>query len=267
MRNTPKFILNTIILLAILLPALISKAETPEVNKSTNFIYNNITYLTSGTGFFVSNNVIITNEHVVQHCKSIKIRGAVEPGFAEIIGTDKLNDLALLKTTKSPRIVAPLRGDIPIKIGEEVTVMGYPKTSGIDGNYMIRKAIITNNHDIYDGIERIQFTDSVEKGNSGGPLLDNNGTVLGVIVGKMNFYLSSDNAEVATPLKTTSVAITLSTLKNFLIKHNIYYRIDNTIYKYADNYMENKVKDYLVNIQCIKNNLNVKADTQPSLIR
>ncbi len=211
-----------------------------------------IIHISSGTGFFVSNDSIITNEHVVHECKSIRIRGAVEPAFATLVSVDKKNDLALLKTSRSPIMAAPLRGDLPIEVGEEVSVMGYPLEHGMKGSYLIRKAKITKDSDVLDGAERIQFTDSVEKGNSGGPLLDSNGTVIGVIVGKVSFYLAGSDIKNTQPIKTSSVAITLDTLKYFLDKNRISYRIDNTLYKFEDSYMENKAKDYIVNIQCVK---------------
>jgi len=219
-----------------------------------------VIHISSGTGFFVSNDSIITNEHVVQDCKSIRIRGAVEPGFATLAYVDKKNDLALLKTSRSPIMAAPLRGDMPIAVGEEVSVMGYPLEHGMKGSYLIRKAKITNSDDVFDGVDRIQFTDSVEKGNSGGPLLDTNGTVIGVIVGKMNFYLAGADPKTTAPLKTSSVAITLDTLKHFLDKNHIFYRTDNTLYKFEDSYMENKAKDYIVNIQCAKDEQAVTND-------
>ncbi len=213
-----------------------------------------VTHFTSGTGFFVSNNYIITNEHVVQGCKSIKIRGAVKDANIELYAIDKENDLALLKTSKTPGRIAPIRGEIPLHINDNVTVIGYPLDRSIKGSYLIKKAKIIDTEDYYAGIERIQFTDSVEKGNSGGPLLDENGTVIGVVVGKMSFYLadsSSDETE-AKPVKTTSMAISLDTLKNFMDDNNVFYRTDNTYYYYPDKNMEEKAKQYVVNVHCIK---------------
>ncbi|MCE3231827.1 MAG: hypothetical protein K0R98_84 [Rickettsiaceae bacterium] len=214
------------------------------------------THFTSGTGFYVSNNYIVTNEHVVQGCKSINIRGGnIKPGYATLESIDKKNDLALLRTSINPMRIAQLRGDeIPVNKGEEVTVIGYPLERGIRGDYMVKKAVITDPEDLYDGIKRVQFTDAVEKGNSGGPLLDDNGNVVGVVVGKMSFYLAEavENNSDAKPVKTSSMAISLDSLRNFLINNKIYYRSDNTRYHYPDKWLETKAKDYIVNVHCMK---------------
>ena len=214
------------------------------------------THFTSGTGFFVNNNYIITNEHVVQGCKSVKIRGAVNPTYAKIQAIDTENDLALLKASHGPERVAMLRGEeMPAYEGEAVTVMGYPLESGIRGQHVIKKATITDAHDVYDGISRIQFTDSVEKGNSGGPLLDDNGNVIGVIVGKMSFYLAdASTAEgiAPKPVKTSSMAISLDSLKSFLNANNVYFKENHIQYNHPDEWMEQKAQKYIVNVHCIK---------------
>jgi S1-C subfamily serine protease len=211
-------------------------------------------HFTSGTGFYVTSNYIITNEHVVRGCSSISIRGGIKPTYASVRAVDKVNDLALLKTPQVPERIAQLRGgDAPLKKGEEVTVMGYPLERGIRGQYLVKKAVVTDTHDIYDGTDRIEFTDSVEKGNSGGPLMDNNGNVVGVVVGKMSFYLADDSSGIeAKPVKTSSMAISLESLRSFLTANKVYYSTDNTIYNYPDKWVEHKAKKYIVNVHCVK---------------
>lgn len=229
-----------------------------EAPKTANFDNTKrFSHFTSGTGFFVDNHHIITNEHVVQGCKLIRIRGAIKPSYAKIKATDKRNDLALLKTPRSPKKIAALRSDnIEIKTDEDVIVVGYPLEHGIRGQYIVKSAKITDTQDVFEGNKRIQFTDSVEKGNSGGPLLDGNGTVIGVVVGKMSFYLADSspyNTENSVPVKTSSMAIPLDNLKNFLKQNNIAYRTDNVVYGYADKQVEHKARDYIVNVHCVKN--------------
>ncbi|PIR39656.1 MAG: hypothetical protein COV35_03895 [Alphaproteobacteria bacterium CG11_big_fil_rev_8_21_14_0_20_39_49] len=213
------------------------------------------THFTSGTGFFVNQHNIITNDHVVQNCKYIKVRGAIEPDYATIVLRDKANDLALLQTSSSSKRVAMLRGEgLPVKVGEAVTVMGYPLEHGIKGDYIIKKGKITDTEDVYQGIKRLQFTDSVEKGNSGGPLLDENGSVIGVVVGKMSFYLADSDmtGENAKPVKTSSMAISLDSLREFLDDNRIVHRSSGIRNAMADKWMERKAKEYIVNVHCIK---------------
>ena len=144
--------------------------------------------------------------------------------------------------------------DIPVTIGENVTVIGYPLEHGIKGNYLIKKGAVTDTEDVYDGIKRIQFTDTVEKGNSGGPLLDENGSVIGVVVGKMSFYLADSDmsGSNAKPVKTSSMAINLDSLRNFLGENRVVYRSSSIRHAIADKWMERKAKEYIVNVHCIK---------------
>jgi serine protease Do len=213
------------------------------------------THFTSGTGFFVNRHHIVTNDHVVQNCKYIKVRGAVAPDYATIVVRDKINDLALLKTSSPSKRVALLREEkLSVEIGEQVTVMGYPLEHGIKGDYIIKKGKITDTEDIYQGVKRLQFTDSVEKGNSGGPLLDENGSVIGVVVGKMSFYLADSDmtGENAKPVKTSSMAISLESLRQFLDENRIVHRTSRVQKLIADKWMERKAKEYIVNVHCIK---------------
>lgn len=224
-----------------------------------NVTKKKLLHVTSGTGFYINNNQIVTNEHVVKDCKYIKVRGAVKPTNATVAFKDTVNDLAVLRTSASPRRSAKLSGkDIPLKVGEDVTIMGYPLEHGINGDHIVKKGSITDTEDTFQGIKRIQFTDSVEKGNSGGPLLDKSGNVVGVVVGKMSFYLTDANMseEKSKPVKTSSVAINLESLTQFLDANNVTYRTtefnQNISDQWSDQWTESKAKEYIVNVLCIK---------------
>lgn len=211
----------------------------------------------SGTGFYVSSQHIVTNEHVVRGCKYIKVRGAVDPSFAELIDVNADADLALLRTQARPSMIAALRGSGDVKKGEKITILGYPLDHGISGKYLIRKAQVTDVEDPFGKSAHFLFTNSVEKGNSGGPIVDQNGTVVGVVVGKMSYYRQNVNTSTGQvmntdPIKTASVGISLKALKAFLNRNNIFYHIDNLRYGYTEKWLESKARRYIVNVHCIK---------------
>ncbi len=231
--------------------------STPNTSSNDNLVPMKVTRFTSGTGFFVDYQHIITNEHVVNSCNHIRIRGAVEPSYAKLVAIDHKNDLALLVTNNHPVRPALLRGEKNIKIGENVSVLGYPLKSGITGKYVVKYAQVTDTSMYSDVPGSIQFTDTVEKGNSGGPLMDSSGTVVGVVVGKMSFYpLDQKGHKINTPIKTSSIAIGLQKLKEFLDKFNVQYYTNDVAISYDKPYMEAQAKQYIVNVHCIKSETN-----------
>ena len=148
-----------------------------------------------GSGFFVRDNLIATNYHVIE--------GAAR-GIAKLVGqfstytiegvtaTDQMNDLALLKVTMSGINPLPLGNSSDVKIGETVYVTGNPK--GLEGTFS--NGIISSRRDPYVK-ERLQMTAPISPGSSGGPVLNSKGEVIGVsfmtLVGgqNLNFAIPS----------------------------------------------------------------------------
>lgn len=210
-------------------------------------------HFTSGTGFFIDPKHIVTNYHVVKGCQDIRVRGAITPSYVRLKAIDSDFDLALLESSRPAQNVAYIRNSSGVQTGEPVTVMGYPLEHGLNGDYLIKEAEVLELDSTYDGVERIHFTDTVEKGNSGGPLIDAQGSVIGIIVGKMNFFFAEQDETVDKPIKVTSVALNTIQLQHFLDKNNVFYRTRN----YASNTIKavNTTKEaekYIVNIHCIK---------------
>lgn len=145
--------------------------------------------LQTGTGFFVSRaGHIITSYHVIAQANEIGI--IIEAGEflpAKLIRADRANDLALLKTEYYSEPLSLLH-TAELEKGAEVFTLGYPRL-GVQGQE--QKATfgrINSLSGLRGDIRLIQIDVPVQPGNSGGPLIDSTGNVVGVIAGTLNVF-------------------------------------------------------------------------------
>ena len=140
----------------------------------------------SGTGFIVSKSGhVLTNAHVVSGCLRIEIRsGANTARPARIVAADVRNDLAVMETGIVPGAVAQLRASA--KLGEDIAVFGYPLAGLLtsSGNFTVGN--VTASAGVLDDTRMLQISAAIQPGNSGGPVLDQAGNVIGVVVSKLD---------------------------------------------------------------------------------
>jgi len=154
------------------------------------------TLMSTGTGFFYSSGGdIMTNAHVIGTSKDILIElQSGETFYAEILYKNENLDIAILHIDYIPVSYLSFRPASSDDIGHEVLAIGNP--FGLD--FSITKGIISSIRS-FSGIEYIQTDAAINSGNSGGPLLDNEGYVVGMntfVIKKdisegLNFALSS----------------------------------------------------------------------------
>jgi S1-C subfamily serine protease len=141
--------------------------------------------LASGTGFFITEDgYLVTNFHVVKDAKKVKVKNASGVYPAEVVHVDRDNDLALLKVSGKFNPL-PISKDEP-QLGEAVFTIGFPNivVQGTEPKYTDGK--ISSLTGVRDDPKDYQISVPVQPGNSGGPLVDMNGNVIGVIVAKLN---------------------------------------------------------------------------------
>ncbi|SCZ06271.1 S1C family serine protease [Microvirga guangxiensis] len=140
----------------------------------------------SGTGFFVTREGhVVTNNHVIEGCTSVQIKPSNgSPLSARILAQDTTNDLALLKAERSSDKFATVRAGV--RLGEAVAAFGFPLNSVLasSGNFTLGN--VTALAGIGDDSRFLQISTPVQPGNSGGPLLDESGNVVGVVTSKLN---------------------------------------------------------------------------------
>lgn len=144
--------------------------------------------ITSGSAFFINDNgLLVTNYHVVAN--SI-YQAVVDPQSktsqlvpAKIISADPVNDLAILQANIRSKAI-PLATTTP-KRGEEVLTLGYPN---LDVQGFQQKATfgrINSMTGLYDDKRFMQVDLPIQPGNSGGPLLNSKGEVIGIVTARM----------------------------------------------------------------------------------
>ena len=169
----------------------------------------------SGTGFCVSaEGYFITNHHVVENALEIRARSPTEHYPLRHVFSDPANDLALLKATAPCPKVAVFRAGAQAQPGEGVVVIGYPLNGLLGSSPQVTTGNVSSLIGIGDDTRGLQFTAPVQRGNSGGPLLDSDGAVVGVVSAKLD--VARIHALTGDVPQNVNFAIKSAVVRNFL---------------------------------------------------
>ena len=175
--------------------------------------------VSTGTGVVMDvGGYIITNAHVVEDAE--QIRALLTDGReleARCVGADMLSDLAVLRVTASGLIPAEFGDSDALRVGDEVVAIGDPL--GVELRGIMTDGIISGiNRDIRSGnrtMTLLQTTAALNSGNSGGPLVNCYGQVVGINTMKIGDYASSAGVEdLGFAIPITSVQTVLEQLAN-----------------------------------------------------
>jgi len=173
----------------------------------------------SGSGFAVSSRGhVITNHHVIYGCQKVKIHHNGKSIPATVVTYDPQNDLALLKGDFQPPTVLPLSNDSP-ELLQDVYVAGYPFGQRISTGVKVTKGIISSLTGTKNNFANIQIDAALQPGNSGGPILDDRGNVVGVAVAKMDVKASLKRFGVIP--ENTNFGIKTSLVRSILESSNV----------------------------------------------
>jgi S1-C subfamily serine protease len=172
------------------------------------------------------------------------------PGFpisnARIVGLDATNDLALLTTDLGTRIVPALRVGVPV--GESIFVYGFPLAGLLSSSGNFTVGNITSVAGLADDSRILQISAPVQPGNSGGPLLDRFGNVVGIIVSKLNaLKLAQVTQDVP---QNVNFAIKASLAANFLEVNNIQMQVGSNAEPLETTEIAERAKQFTVRVIC-----------------
>ncbi len=178
----------------------------------------------TGTGFVISSDGhIVTNNHVISECVG-EIHGNLVGQSAaklRVVSTDATNDLALLQATGNFKDIATIRATT-VHSGDSVVVIGFPFHGLLTSDFTVTTGIISSLAGLFNDTRFLQISAPVQPGNSGGPLLDMGGNIVGVVAEKLN-ALNVARATGEIP-ENINFAIKTGALRDFLDNSVVPYR-------------------------------------------
>ncbi len=165
-----------------------TKTELVEALRQVNLMLTNRNVLSTGTGFLISEaGYVMTNNHVIEGEGKVVVRipGQPDPVPAEVIARDEVRDMALLKLTipEGANLTPVAIVDSSVGRGASVAAFGFPLGDALGTGLKFTTGFVSTPPEGTDN-NMILLDMRVNPGNSGGPLVDSSGNVVGMITAK-----------------------------------------------------------------------------------
>lgn len=145
---------------------------------------NEMPRLSSGSGFFVSTSgLILTNLHVVRECARIKVSNH---GPAEVLRVSTELDLAVLLVRQPGDQNTAIIRNTPPPLGSSIVAGGFPLSDIFDSQFTVAFGQVTGRRGLKGTENRFSMSVPVQPGNSGGPVVNEKGEVVGIAVAKLD---------------------------------------------------------------------------------
>jgi len=144
-----------------------------------------------GSGVIISaGGDILTNAHVVNDCAQISVRNSSGVSTsAFLVARDEINDLAVVRSKTTYTSVAAFREGSSVRAGDAVVALGYPLSGLLSTTASVSVGNVSALAGLRDDTRYLQISAPVQQGNSGGPLLDSSGHIIGIVTSKLNAAL------------------------------------------------------------------------------
>ena len=203
----------------------------------------------SGSGFLVGRDGwIVTNHHVVDGSPRVTVNCAGTSYDATVRAVEARDDLALLKAPLEVRGAATFSESPRASLGEAATVAGYPLHGVLSKELNVTSGNVSALAGPDDDAKRLQITAPVQPGNSGGPLLDGAGNVIGVVASTLR---ATDAAKVAGDIpQNVNFAIKGAVVRSFLDIHGVAYDRRPSDAKLTPEQLAERARTFTVAVHC-----------------
>ena len=198
-------------------PDVVERVHPPKTYTTQND--NELLPAASGTGFFVSEKGhLITNYHVINGCDAVELFTDGESIKTKIIAIDSMNDLALLKSDIKPKHIFSLSNE-KIDLMQDIYVAGYPFGFSLSHSVKVTKGIVSSLSGIGNNFSNFQIDAAIQPGNSGGPIVNEKGNVVGVAVAKLDTKVAIEEFGVIP--ENTNFGIKKNVVNSLLESNNV----------------------------------------------
>ncbi len=205
--------------------------------------------ISSGTGFIVSRRGhVLTTHHVVERCTMLRTKYRGGESVLAVVATDAGNDLALLSLTLPPSDVARFAAGRGGRPGDSVVVMGFPLRGLLASEPNVTTGTISALSGLRDDTRLLQITAPVQPGNSGAPLIDQSGNVIGVVVAKLDaIAVARSTGDIP---QNVNFAIKAGVVRAFLDAHSIDYKIADSTGRLESADIAERGREFTIVVEC-----------------
>ena len=229
---------------SMVLRATLTKKEAPKPKPKPKPKYK---LIGTGTGFAVNKNYVVTAEHVLDECNAVSIVRAHEEMSAQTVSRDKKNDLGLLKLEKRITTTAKLRGNPDLRVGDAAINYGYPLFGELSDSAKLNAGYVNSLAGYNNDSGVIQYSAPTQPGNSGGPVLDQSGNVIGVVSSGLSKRYAEKTGHIA---QNVNFAIKSTILEGFLRSNKVPYETADSTVKLELPDIAEKAERFTVLVGC-----------------
>lgn len=205
----------------------------------------------TASAFFVNGKgIAVTNQHVVNRCANPQARlrsGELAP--VSVLATDRQNDLALVKVTTHNQDFAQLRLGLPaVRQGEQVVVYGYPLSDALASQGVFSTGAVSALAGLFDNTRELQISAPIQPGNSGGPLLDQSGNVIGMVSSVLDAVKAAKETGIMP--QNVNFAIKASMISGFLEANSVDFSTKTSSKILSNEDVGDRAKSFTFRIDC-----------------
>jgi S1-C subfamily serine protease len=208
--------------------------------------------VSSGSGIVITpNGLILTNEHVVRQCDSIQVvLDSTRTVRAALRVADAARDLALLAVEESFPLAVPVRQDAAPRLGEPVAVIGYPLVNVLSAQPNVSFGHVNSTVGVKGNPAQMQIDVPIQRGNSGGPVVDAAGNLIGIVVSKLDaLKLAKNTGDLP---QNINFAIRGDVVRSFLEAQHVDFTASSASSKLENTEIANRGTAVTVLVRCIR---------------